>query len=135
MKKLLSSALHLVATSAFLLCAAPLANARDSGNWSVNIGIPVSGYTVYEQADYYPPAPVYYRPQPVYVQPAPVYYPSYQPYAVPARPYGAIRYDYRDGSDRWEHRRYGHGDRHGVGHRHWDQRGHENHRGRHWRDE
>ena len=120
------------------LGAASVAQARSDVSWSIGISLP--GVQMYGGAPqpiyvqpapvyYQPPPPVYYQPQPVYIQPGPVYYQPqpviyqrppvyYQPQPVVyQRPpvYFQPRQVYPQWDQRWQHRGWDGGRRHGHG--------------------
>ena len=110
MKRFLTHSLSGGVASAILLLAAPLANARDGVNWSVNIGVPAVGYPAYASPVYSQPTVVYQQPQFFYVEPEPVYYQPAPVYSRPAPLYGPVTY-----YDTYPRQRYwGHG-HHGYG--------------------
>lgn len=95
--------------SALTLMAAPLANARDYVNWSINMGVPAVSYPVYASPVYTPPPIIYQQTQSYYVEPAPVYYQPAPVYVRPAPIYGPVVYYESYPQPRyWGHGHHGH---------------------------
>jgi len=125
---------------------ASAAQARDSVNWSIGVGIPGTVVnvgnvgSVYPQPIYVQPQPIYVQPQPVYVQPQPRYYQPRPVFVQPPQVYLApqpIYYERRHGG---HHRRddrgnyvqgdgYGNGNGQGYGEVYYQRDGRDGYRG------